>query len=101
MEKFASVDEALDFAIKGEEEANAYYVGLADRVEKPWMKDLFKKFAREELGHKAKLIGVKEGRVAPIIVGSSDDGPFTYPVALITPQSGLEGDNAACCDVDP
>lgn len=62
MGKFKSVDDVLDFAIKGEEEAHEYYISLADRVEKPWMKDLFKGFARDELGHKAKLTAVKKGR---------------------------------------
>jgi rubrerythrin len=63
MEKFKSADEALDFAIKSEEEAHEYYVNLAEKVAKPWMKDLFKGFAREELGHKAKLTEAKKGRI--------------------------------------
>ncbi|MEW5725174.1 MAG: ferritin family protein [Thermodesulfobacteriota bacterium] len=62
MEKFESVDEVLDFAVKSEEEAHDYYNYLARLVEKPWMKDLFLGFAREELGHRKKLLAVKEGR---------------------------------------
>ena len=59
---FATVDDILDFAIKGEEEAAAFYGDLAKRVDKPWMKDVFAGFAREEEGHKAKLLGVKKGK---------------------------------------
>lgn len=58
---FGSVNELLDFAIGKEIEAAAFYQGLAARVEKPWMQKAFEDFAREELGHKVKLEGVKAG----------------------------------------
>jgi rubrerythrin len=58
-----SVNEILDFAIKEEEKAAAFYTVLAGRMEKPWMKTVFNQFAKEELGHKAKLLGIKEGRL--------------------------------------
>lgn len=61
METFKSVDEVLDFAVASEEEAADYYNHLADRMERPWMADMFKGFAREEMGHKAKLLAVKQG----------------------------------------
>ena len=60
--KFNSVDELLDFAIKEEEDAAAFYAGLSDRMEKPYMKKVFSDFSKEEMGHKAKLLGVKEGK---------------------------------------
>jgi len=57
-----SVDEVLDFAMAKEEEAVLFYQDLADRADKPWMAGMFKDFAQEEKGHKAKLAAVKEGR---------------------------------------
>ncbi len=57
-----SIDEILDFAIKNEEGAARFYTELAGKMEKPAMKKVFLDFAREEEGHKAKLIGVKQGK---------------------------------------
>lgn len=62
MSNWKSVDEILDFAIKGEEEAAAFYTDMATRVEKEWMKKAFLNFAKEEQGHKAKLEAIKSGK---------------------------------------
>jgi len=59
----STVDEILDFAIGEEEKAAQFYTDLAAKVDKAWMKDIFKGFAKEEMGHKAKLLGVKEGKL--------------------------------------
>ncbi len=58
---FNTVNELLDFAISEEEKASEFYVGLADRMDRPWMKKIFVEFSREELGHKAILEGIKKG----------------------------------------
>ena len=62
MERFESIDAVLDFAIKEEEGAAAFYGKLALKMEKPWMREAFSDFAKEELGHKAKLMEVKKGK---------------------------------------
>ena len=63
MKEFKSVDEILDFAI-GEEEASAgFYRVLAKKMDRPWMKEAFEEFAREEDGHKVKLKKFKSGEV--------------------------------------
>lgn len=59
---FDSIEAVLDFAIAGEIEAYQFYLDLAGKVEKPWMKKVFEDFAREELGHRAKLEGIKSGK---------------------------------------
>lgn len=56
-----TVDKILDFAIGKEEEAAEFYTGLATKMDKPHMRDLFETFAGEERGHRAKLILIKEG----------------------------------------
>ncbi len=63
MINFDSVDDILDFAIKGEEEAHGFYMDLAQNMERPSMRKVFEDFAREELGHKKKLIGIKTGTI--------------------------------------
>jgi len=61
MKRFASVEELLDFAIGEEVAAAQFYLELAARVDRPWMKRVFEDFAAEERGHKAKLEAVRRG----------------------------------------
>jgi rubrerythrin len=58
---FESVDGILEFAIKREEEAFDFYSGLANSAERGEMQELFRQFADEEKGHKARLLRVKQG----------------------------------------
>ncbi len=67
MTTFKSVQEILDFAIKGEAEAEAFYTGLASQAGSTGMKDAFLSFAKEEAGHKAKLTAIKEGKLDKLI----------------------------------
>ena len=59
---FKNVDEVLDFAIQSEEAAHDFYMELSKKVEKPWMQKALTEFAREEAGHKAKLLQIKKGK---------------------------------------
>ncbi|NQU44048.1 ferritin family protein [bacterium] len=56
-----TVDEILDFAIREEEQAAAFYRELAARMDRSAMKKVFEDFAKEEDGHKSKLLAVKQG----------------------------------------
>jgi rubrerythrin len=62
MQQWKSVDEVLDFAIGQEQEAFQFYTGLSARMDRPWMSEIFKGFAQEELGHKRKLEDIKIGK---------------------------------------
>ena len=62
MQQWTSVDEILDFAIANEEEAAQFYTDLAGQMDRPWMSKIFESFAREEQGHKTKLLEVKAGK---------------------------------------
>jgi rubrerythrin len=59
---FDSVEKILDFAIQKEQEASDFYTRLADSVKNPAMKEVFQEFAKEEQGHKAKLISIQGGK---------------------------------------
>ena len=61
MTAWKTVDEVLDFAIENEEEAVSFYTELAESSSRSWMREAFLGFAKEEQGHKAKLIGIKKG----------------------------------------
>ena len=60
--EFTSADSILEFAIAREEESYQFYVRLAARTERPWMQRVFEEFSKEELGHKASLQKVREGK---------------------------------------
>ena len=59
----SSVDEILDFAIGKEEEAAKFYTELAGQMKKPYMRKVFEEFAREEVGHKKKLLEIMSGKL--------------------------------------
>ena len=62
MKQWKSVDEILDYAIEQEQQSYEFYTALSGRMERPWMSEIFKGFAKEEMGHKKKLIDIKAGK---------------------------------------
>jgi rubrerythrin len=95
MDVFDSFGDVLDFAIDREIEANEFYVDLAKRMKRPAMREVFEGFAKEELGHKAKLEALKRGgkiparrpvpdlRMADYIVNAEPTADMTYEDALV------------------
>lgn len=92
----ATADEILDFAIAREEEAAAFYSRLAAGAPSPDMRRTFEQFAKEERGHKARLVAVKEGQqllggtgqvtdlqIADYTVAQEATPDMEYPAALI------------------
>jgi len=65
----SSVEEILNFAVDQEQQAADFYNELAGKMDRPWMKQVFEGFAKEELGHKAKLLVVQEGKALLDAVG--------------------------------
>jgi len=59
MKNFESINEILDFAINAEQEAVDFYNQLASNSKTADMKKVFVEFAQEEMGHKARLIKIK------------------------------------------
>lgn len=96
MNTFESVDAVLDFAIGEEEKAATFYSELAGRVKEPGS-TILKGFAKEEEGHKHKLLEVKagkkfapvEGRIKDLKIGDylvqveEADGEVSYQDALV------------------
>jgi rubrerythrin len=56
-----TVEEVLDYAIGQEEEAAAFYAGLAQRAEKAGMKDVLMELSQEEQRHKERLLAATKG----------------------------------------
>jgi rubrerythrin len=66
MNQWESAEEILDFAIANEEKAATFYTDLAGKMKAASIREVFEDFAREEQGHKAKLLRVKEsGKMGP------------------------------------
>ncbi len=60
MQSFESINEVLDFAMQSEQEAVDFYTALAAKMQNEEMKEVFLQFAREEVGHKARLQKIKD-----------------------------------------
>jgi rubrerythrin len=60
MKYFNNIIEILDFAIEQEQEAVDFYQQLAETSTTKDMQRIFHSFALEEIGHKARLIKIKE-----------------------------------------
>lgn len=66
LEDWKSIDEVIDFAIEGEQESCDFYMEMASQMRSPVMSETFERFAREELGHKRKLMAFREGTARPL-----------------------------------
>lgn len=60
MQELNSINEILDFAIQNEQNAVDFYNDLSKVAHSDDMREIFAQFAREEMGHKAKLMKIKE-----------------------------------------
>lgn len=60
MKTFSTIQEILEFAMTGEQEAVDLYTRLSNESNIPEMKQVFMEFAREEMGHKARLMKIRD-----------------------------------------
>jgi rubrerythrin len=96
MKDFTSVNEILNFAIDNEQNAVDFYNDLASKVDRIGMRKIFEMFAAEEMGHKARLIKIKEEgiytlsnekvadlKIADYLVRAEPTAEMTYEQALV------------------
>lgn len=72
MSKLDSFEDIINFAIQNEKEANQFYTDMAKQMKNPGMREVFEGFAEEELGHKAKLEGIKQGKKVQLAQNTVD-----------------------------
>lgn len=90
------LDDILAFAIRKEQEAHDFYMDLAGTASSDAMSEVFREFAAEEAGHKAKLEAVGRGdllldspapvrdlKIADYLVEQTPGPDMTYQQALI------------------
>ncbi len=96
MEEFKSINDILDFAIVSEQEAIDFYTKLSKQATNEAMKEVFLQFAKEEMGHKARLTNIKakqlfefkeekvtDLKIADYLVESETKPDMTYQNFLI------------------
>lgn len=96
MAEFTNTNDILDFAIQNEQNAVEFYNELAKTARTEDMRSTFAQFAQEEMGHKARLLKIKdEGifnlpnskvadlKIADYIVRSEIKGEMNYEQALV------------------
>lgn len=66
MQSFNTIEDILIFAIGAEQEAADFYMRLSGQSESTEMKQVFNQYAHEELGHKTKLMKIREKGFAGI-----------------------------------
>jgi len=91
---FNSVDEILDFAIQKEEESAHMYTDLAGTMKKVYMREVFAGFAREEEGHKKKLLEIKKGKLLLSAAAKVLDLKIADYVADVAPRADLDYQDA-------
>ena len=89
MKKFGTVDEILDFAIQREEEAAEFYTDLSSKVDKKGMRQLLMDFAREEQGHKKKLVAIKMGKKVILPKPTVQDLKISDYLVDVTPRPDI------------
>lgn len=94
--EFKTTDDILNFAIQREQESIDLYERLANESPNPQMRNIFKQFAAEELGHKKRLQNIqssgqfqladkqiKDIKIGDYLVDVSETVGLTYQSALI------------------
>ena len=87
--ELTTVERILDYAIANEEKAAALYTKLADAVDRPGMREAFLHFAKEEEGHKARLLKVKDGEIAAVSIEKVADLGITEQLVEAEPTTNM------------
>ncbi len=94
MEKFGTINEILDFAIQQEQNAVEFYTELSENSGNAEMKAVFIQFAKEEMGHKARLTQVKETGIMESFADKVADLKISDYVVRVTPSPTMSYEEA-------
>jgi rubrerythrin len=90
MKTFANIDEILDFAMQTEQDAVDFYTRLASTMKNKQMQEVFLEFAREEVGHKARLKKIKDEQLFDLEVEKVRDLKISDYVVAGKPSENME-----------
>lgn len=94
MKSFDTIDEILLFAINSEQESVDFYTRLSTQSVNPEMKLIFRQYAHEEMGHKAKLISIRESGLMSVNKESIQDLKISDYIVDVLPGPNLKYDEA-------
>ena len=94
MKEWKTADDILDFAINNEQSAVDFYRELAEKASKPWVRELFESYAKEEMGHKAKIEAVKARQQIKSVEGKVMDLKIGDYLVDIEPTPGMDYQSA-------
>jgi rubrerythrin len=94
MTQWQSIDEVLDFAMECEQESADFYTELAGNMDRAYMREVFEGFAREELGHKARVKAIKEGKLMARVVKQVVDLKIGDYLVAEEPTAGMDYQDA-------
>ena len=94
MEKFKTIDQVLDFAMKSEQEAVDFYNQLATTMKNKEMRETFLQFAKEEVGHKARLQKIKNERLFDLSDETVQDLQISDYVVNVKPSPDMDYSDA-------
>jgi rubrerythrin len=89
MKEFNSINDILDFAIMAEQEAVDFYTQLAGLTTDAHIRDIFLGFAKEEVGHKAKLTNIKTTGNLKLVGGTVTDMKVSDYLTDVEVKPGL------------
>ena len=90
MKAFETIDDILEFAMQSEQEAIDFYTQLAAKMKNKQMQEVFLEFAREEVGHKARLQKIKDERVFDLETEHVNDLKIADYVVAEKPSENME-----------
>lgn len=94
MKTFENINEILDFAINAEQEAVDFYSDLSEQARNTEMRDIFIQYAKEEMGHKSRLMKIKEMGTYQSAKGKVTDLKIADYTVDIAPHAHMEYDEA-------
>ena len=94
MNEWKTADDILDFAIDNEQHAVDFYRELAAKSTKPEICALFEEYAKEEMGHKAKIEAVKAGKKLQFIGGKIADLKLGDYLVAVEPSPDMDYQSA-------
>ncbi len=90
MKNFENINEILDFAIQAEQGAVNLYTGLAETALVEEMKLVFMDFAKEEMGHKARLLKIKEEGIIDLPNEKVNDLKISDYTGDVAPRENMD-----------
>lgn len=94
MKDFTNINDILDFAIRAEQEAVDFYSSLSLNASNPEMVAVFQQFAKEEMGHKSRLIKIKEEGIFTVKEEKVQDLKIADYLVDIQPTPDMNYQNA-------